>query len=148
MKCSLGISDFLEEMSSLSHSIVFLYFFALITEVGFLISPCCSLEICIQMGVSFLFSFAFHFSSFSAKGTCILMKGLEQRIQHRTGAQVDRIQLRLIQVTRASKGQHHHSLGSGISACSYYPPPGWGPQFWQNPIIYIPWGRTRTVFPC
>ena len=39
MKCSLGISNFLEETSSLSHSIVFLYFFALITEEGFLISP-------------------------------------------------------------------------------------------------------------
>ena len=26
MKCSLGISNFLEEISSLSHSIVFLYF--------------------------------------------------------------------------------------------------------------------------
>ena len=48
MKCSLGISDFLEEISSLSHSIVFLYFFALITEEGFLISPCYSLELCIQ----------------------------------------------------------------------------------------------------
>ena len=36
MKCSLGISNFLEEMSSLSHSIVFLYFFALITEEDFL----------------------------------------------------------------------------------------------------------------
>ena len=35
MKCSLGISDFLKEVSSLSHSIVFLYFFALITEEGF-----------------------------------------------------------------------------------------------------------------
>ena len=32
MKYSLGISNFLEEISSLSHSIVFLYFFALITE--------------------------------------------------------------------------------------------------------------------
>ena len=32
MKCSLGISNFLEEISSLSNSIVFLYFFALITE--------------------------------------------------------------------------------------------------------------------
>ena len=31
MKCSLGISNFLEEISSLSHSTVFLYFFALIT---------------------------------------------------------------------------------------------------------------------
>ena len=28
MKCSLGISDFLEEISSLSHSIIFPYFFA------------------------------------------------------------------------------------------------------------------------
>ena len=32
MKCSLGISNFLEEISSLSHSVVFLYFFALIVE--------------------------------------------------------------------------------------------------------------------
>ena len=64
MKYSLGISNFLEEMSSLSHSVVFLYFFALIAEEGFLISPCSSLELCIQMLISFLFSFAFHFSSF------------------------------------------------------------------------------------
>ena len=49
MKCSLGISNFLEEISSLSHSVVFLYFFALITEKSFLISPCYSLELCIQM---------------------------------------------------------------------------------------------------
>ena len=54
----------LGESSSLSHSIVFLYFFALIMEKGFLISPCYSLELCIQMGISFLFSFAFRFSSF------------------------------------------------------------------------------------
>ena len=64
MKCSLGISKFLEEISSLSHSIIFLYFLALITEEGFPISHCYSLELCIQMGISFLFSFAFHFSSF------------------------------------------------------------------------------------
>ena len=37
-----GISNFLEEISSLYHSIVFLYFFALITEKGFLFSPCYS----------------------------------------------------------------------------------------------------------
>ena len=50
MKYSLDISNFLEEISSLSHSIVFIYFFALITEEGFLIiSPCYSLELCIQM---------------------------------------------------------------------------------------------------
>ena len=42
-----------------SHSIVFLCFFVLITEEGFLISPCYSLELCIQMGMSYLFSFAF-----------------------------------------------------------------------------------------
>ena len=35
MKCPLGISDFLEEISSFSYSIVFLYFFSLITEEGF-----------------------------------------------------------------------------------------------------------------
>ena len=34
MKYSLGISNFLKEISSLSLSIVFLYFFALITEAG------------------------------------------------------------------------------------------------------------------
>ena len=37
MKWSLGVSNFLEEISSLSHSIVFIYFFALITEEVFLI---------------------------------------------------------------------------------------------------------------
>ena len=55
---------FLRRSPSLSHSIVFLYFFALITERGFLISPCYSLELWIQMGIGFLFSLAFHFSSF------------------------------------------------------------------------------------
>ena len=64
MKFSLDVTIFLEEISSLSHSIVFLYFFALVTEEGFLISPCCSLGLCIQMGISFLFSFAFSLSSF------------------------------------------------------------------------------------
>ena len=64
MKCSLGISNFLEEISSLSHSIVFLYFCAMITEEGFLISLSYSLELCIQMGISFLFSFFFRDFSF------------------------------------------------------------------------------------
>ena len=36
--------------------------FSLITEEGFPISPCYSLELCIQMGISFLFSFAFRIS--------------------------------------------------------------------------------------
>ena len=60
---TLGISHFLEEISNLSHSIVFRYFFALVTEEGFFVSPCYSLKLSIQMAVSFLFSFAFHFSS-------------------------------------------------------------------------------------
>ena len=64
MKCSLCISNFLKEISSLFHSIVFFCFFALITEEGFLISPCYSLELYIQKGISSLFSFAFRFSSF------------------------------------------------------------------------------------
>ncbi|MGJ8508442.1 hypothetical protein, partial [Glaesserella parasuis] len=68
MKCSLGLSNLLEEICSLSHSIVFLYFFGLITQEGFLSSPCYSLELCIQMGISFLFSFAFSFSSFPIGG--------------------------------------------------------------------------------
>ena len=49
MECSLSISNFLEEISRLSHPIVFLYFFVLITEEGFPISPCYSLELCIQI---------------------------------------------------------------------------------------------------
>ena len=64
MKCSLGISNFLEEISSLPHFVLFLYFFALIAEEDFLISSCYSLELCIQMPISFLFSLAFRFSSF------------------------------------------------------------------------------------
>ena len=47
MKCSLGISNFLEEISSLSHSVVFLYFFALIAEEGF---PQAGLGLCAIVG--------------------------------------------------------------------------------------------------
>ena len=66
MKCSLGISNFLDEISSLSQPIVFLYFFALIAEEGFLISLFYSLELCIHMGISFLFSLPFIFLLFLA----------------------------------------------------------------------------------
>ena len=44
--------------------VLFSSFFALITEEAFLIFPCYSLELCIQIGIAFLFSFAFCFSSF------------------------------------------------------------------------------------
>ena len=40
----------------------FLYFFALFTY-GFIISPCYSVNLCIQMSIAFL-SFSFHFSSY------------------------------------------------------------------------------------
>ena len=66
MECSLVISEFLEDISSLSHSIDLLYLFALIPEEGFLISPRYSLELYIKMGIPFFFSFAFRFSSFQA----------------------------------------------------------------------------------
>ena len=68
MKCSLGISNFLEEIASLSHSIVFLYFFELITEEGFLISPCYSLELCIQLGI-YIFPFLLCFLLLFVKQT-------------------------------------------------------------------------------
>ena len=45
-------------------TLVFLYFFALIPEEGFLISPCYSLELCIQMGKTF-FSFSLLFTAIS-----------------------------------------------------------------------------------
>ena len=38
MKCSLCVSNFLEEISNLSHYVVLLYLFALIAEEGFVIS--------------------------------------------------------------------------------------------------------------
>ena len=68
---SLSILNFLEEISSLSHTIIFLYFFTLITEEAFLISPCYFLEFCIQMGTSFLFSFASYISMYMYAHTCI-----------------------------------------------------------------------------
>ena len=39
MKFSLDVSNFLDGISTFSHSIVFLYFFALFIEDGILISP-------------------------------------------------------------------------------------------------------------
>ena len=39
---------------------------SMITEEGFLNSPCYSFKLCILMGISFLFSFAFCFSPFTA----------------------------------------------------------------------------------
>ena len=55
MKYSFDISSFLRELSSLSLSVVFLYFFALFIEEGLCVSPCYSLELCIQLSISFPF---------------------------------------------------------------------------------------------
>ena len=49
-----GKPSYLKKISSLSHSIVFLQFFALFTQEGFLLSPCYSLELCIQLGIYFV----------------------------------------------------------------------------------------------
>ena len=58
MKCTLGISNFLK--SSLVFPILLFSSISLHWSLrkGFLISPCYSLELYIQMGISFLFSFA------------------------------------------------------------------------------------------
>ena len=59
IKCSFDIINFLEEISSLSHSIVFIYFSSLFIEESFLISPCCSLKHCLHLGIYFPVSLAF-----------------------------------------------------------------------------------------
>ena len=74
LKCSLGISNFLKEIASLSHSVVFLYFFALVTQEGFFISPCCSLQLCILYPLNskeFLFPFSpLSFASLPFSAVC------------------------------------------------------------------------------
>ena len=50
---NVPVVSLIEEISGLSHSIVFLYFFALVTEEGFLISPCSSLELFKWLYLSF-----------------------------------------------------------------------------------------------
>ena len=66
MKCFFHISSFQEEMAILSHSIILLYFFALLIEEGPLLSPCYSLELGIQLSVSFPLSLASLFGSFQS----------------------------------------------------------------------------------
>ena len=63
-QASLSINISQSFLKLMSTELLFLYFFALITEETFISSPCYSMELCIQMGVSFLFSFAFSFFSF------------------------------------------------------------------------------------
>ena len=62
MKSSLDISNFLEEISSVSHSTVSLYFFALITFLSYL--SLLFFETLPSYGYIFPFHLAFSFSSF------------------------------------------------------------------------------------
>ena len=73
MKCSLGISNFLEKISRLSHSIILFYSLHSSLRKVFLYLLAI-LWNSIQMDISFFFSFAFLFSSFlfSAICTCVL----------------------------------------------------------------------------
>ena len=80
MKCSLGISNFLEDLSGLSHSVVFLYFFALITEEGFLISPCYSLEPIPKKGNAKECS-NYHTIAFISHASKVMLKILQARLQ-------------------------------------------------------------------
>ena len=114
MKCSLGISNFLEEISGLSHPIVFLYFFALITEEGFLISPCYSLELCIQMGISFLFSCWKQWQtlfSFDPKSLQMMTAAMKLKGAYSLGKKaMNKINI---------KKQRHYFANKGLSSQSY-----------------------------
>ena len=66
MKRSLDLSNFLEEIPSLSQSVVFLCCFVLLISEDFLISHCYILELnsAIQLCIFFPFFLALYFSSF------------------------------------------------------------------------------------
>ena len=53
MKCPFDISNLLEELSSLTLSVVFLYIFALFTEEGLLVSPAILWNSTLRKGVPF-----------------------------------------------------------------------------------------------
>ena len=64
MKYSLAISNFIEKIARLFHLTFPSVTLHCVTEEGFLTSPCYSLELWIQIGISLCFAFVFHFSSF------------------------------------------------------------------------------------
>ena len=66
MKFSLGISNFLEEISSISHSIFFPLYLCLVHQGDFLIFPCHFLELCTEMGIFSFSSLPFASLLFSA----------------------------------------------------------------------------------
>ena len=72
LKYSPSISNFLEEISSLPHSIFFPLLLIVVHWGRLLISPCYSLEPCFQVGISFLFSLAFLLLHFLLQGHTFL----------------------------------------------------------------------------
>ena len=64
MKCSLDLSSFFEKFSSLSILLFSSVSLNCAFKKTFFISLCYSLELCIQLGISFPFSFVFHVSPF------------------------------------------------------------------------------------
>ena len=71
MKSSLGISNFLEEISSLSHSVLFLYFFALIAEDGFLISLIANIRWIMEKAKEFQKNIYFCFIDYAKAFDCV-----------------------------------------------------------------------------
>ena len=68
MKCSSDISNFVVEISSLTLSVVFLYFFVLSIDEGLLVSPCYSLELHLVLGSLLGFKELVNFSFFGIGG--------------------------------------------------------------------------------
>ena len=140
MKCSLGISNFLEKKNpSLSHSIVFLYFFAQITYEGFLVSPCYSLELCIQMGILFLFLKAS--PSHQDTSTRLLSSSISGQKEWKTQSQ------------KTNRNDHMTTaLSNSLKLKPYLVGPprqtDHGEEFWQNMVHWkMEWQTTSAFLP-
>ena len=145
MKCSLGISNFLEEICSLFHYVVFLYFFALITEEGFLISPCYSLELYIQMGISFLLCFSLRFFSQLLRVSYLISWKVWSK--HEMLGWELCVSIDLCKHLGASWGRLFREHSCGIVAVKVSEDLLWAWQ-WQAPTVYQSWPSHQTVdFP-
>ena len=121
MKCPFGISNFLEDISSLSHYIVFLYYFALITEKGFLISTCCSLEL----------AFRWVYLSFSSLFYCLFFSQLFLRSSRQPFCLFA-----------------FFLLGDGFDHCLLYSVMNLHPQFFRHSIFQIYYLESICHFHC
>ena len=66
-----GVSNFLEEISSLSHSVLFLCFFALIAEDGFLISSIANIRWIMEKAKEFQKNIYFCFIDYAKAFDCV-----------------------------------------------------------------------------